>query len=76
LAHLEEVLAATRTRINTANDIELAGCVRDLVSAFDTMAQQLVKELTDSIPLTPRRKAKFQGRFLRKAAAFFARSGK
>src|SRR5260370_11898513 len=74
LVQLDALIAATRTKINAGAGADLHGRVRDLVSAFDTMAQQYTKQLIEYVPLTPRRKGKFQGRFhdLRRAADDFA----
>ena len=62
LGQLDSVVAAVRTRINNTGEDGLNSCVRDLVSAFDTMAQQYAKQLTNNVPLTSRRRAKFEGR--------------
>jgi len=74
LAQLDALIATVRTRINTPNEPDLNACVCDLVSAFDTMAQQYAKQLIEFVPVTPRRKARFQGRFhdLRRSAKDFS----
>lgn len=73
LAQLDALIVAIRAGIS-GPAADLNGGVRDLVSAFDTMAQQYAKQLVEYVPLTARRKARFQGRFhdLRRAAEDFA----
>src|SRR5262249_46459959 len=73
LSHLEEVVAETRTKIHGTSAADLTSYVRELVSAFDTMAQQYANELTKNVPLTPGRRARFENRFhdLRRCAEDF-----
>jgi hypothetical protein len=70
LAQLEALVASTRERANGAPDADFASCVRDLVSAFDTMAQQYAEQLVAHVPITERRRAKLPKRFhdLRRSA--------
>jgi hypothetical protein len=73
LVQLDAVIAATRAKVTADPGADLNGAVRDLVSAFDTMAQQYAKLLIEYVPLMPRRKNRFQGRFhdLRRTAEGF-----
>lgn len=63
LADLEAVVAVTRTKTEAASEADLYSCVRDLISAFETMAQKYAEQLTRYVPLTARRRGKLPGRF-------------
>lgn len=72
LAQIDALVRAVRERINAGGE-GLPACVRDLVSAFDTMAEQYANQLVEHVPLSARRKAMFEGRFhdLRRCAEAF-----
>lgn len=57
LQHLKTVVEPRlRIRINSGGPFE--DCVRDSVAAFDSLAAQYVKQLTNQVPLTPGRRSR------------------
>src|SRR5207245_4689203 len=60
LLELEDgTIPRLRERINTGGPYE--DCARDMVAAFDSLAAQYARELVNHVPLTPARKALFEG---------------
>jgi hypothetical protein len=59
---VESLVRATREKINASVEADLGTAVRDLVSAFDTMTQQLVDQLVRLVPLSRRRQNKLKER--------------
>jgi len=54
LRELEQDVSGIRDRINTSQQYE--ACVKDAVSAFDSYARQMAKQLATRIPMTSRRR--------------------
>jgi hypothetical protein len=63
LAHLEAVISAGRAKAEGGSDADLYAGVRDLVSAFETMAQTYAEQLKIYVPLTDRRRKKLPNLF-------------
>jgi hypothetical protein len=58
LSELEQDLSSVRDRINTGQQYE--ACVKDAVSAFDSYARQIAKQLAIRIPMTPKRRKEWE----------------
>jgi hypothetical protein len=61
LSELEKDLKRIDERIAAGTDVE--GCVKDSVSAFDSMARKIAKQLARNVPMTDRRKKDWKRRF-------------
>lgn len=60
LRELRETIQHIRDRINSGGPYE--ACVRDAVSAFDSFVGPYVAQLLQHVPMTPKRRGRFDGR--------------
>jgi hypothetical protein len=58
LAELQGVVRAIRDRISAGDSLESSA--KDMVAAFDPVAAQYARQLTEHVPLTPSRRAKLE----------------
>ncbi len=63
LSHVQAAVASAHERADRGTDEDLPGFVKDLVSALDTIAQQLAGQLVARVPLTQRRRDSIPQRF-------------
>lgn len=54
----DKTIQSVRDRINAGGPYE--GCVRDTVAGFDSFVGQYLRQLTQRVPMTPARKARFE----------------